>query len=76
MKFRKLVLFTWFAMSVSLGSLLFNLPAERRNSIRELEKISTKIIKEKCSLLFDSKYFAKIHEYIDKLALGGRLVKL
>ncbi len=41
-------------MSVSLGSLIYNLPAERRKSVRELEKISTKIIKEKCSLLFNS----------------------
>ena len=54
MKFRNLVLFTWLAMSVSLGSLLFNLPAERRKCVRELEKISTKIIREKCSLLFNS----------------------
>ena len=39
---------------VSLGSLIFNLPVERRKSVRELEKISTKIVKAKCSLLFNS----------------------
>ena len=54
-KNEKLVLFGWFAMSVvSLGSLLFNLPVERRKSVRELEKVSTKVIKAKCSLLFNS----------------------
>ena len=54
MKSYTLVLFTWFAMSVSLGSLIFSLPADHRKSVRELEKISTKITKEKCSLLFNS----------------------
>lgn len=51
----RLVLFGWFAMSVvSLGSLIFNLPSERRKSVRELEKVSVKLIKERCSLLFNS----------------------
>ncbi len=36
---------------VTLGSLLFDLPAERRKPVRELEKVSIKIIKAKCSLL-------------------------
>ena len=43
------VLFGWFAMSVvSLGSLLFNLPIDRRKSVRDLEKLSTKISKLQC----------------------------
>ena len=51
----KLVLSIWFAMSVvTLGSLLFNLSPERRKSVRELEKVSTKLVKQKCSLLFKS----------------------
>ena len=50
-----LVFYVWFTMSVvTLGTLLFNLPVERRKSVRDLEKISTKIIKTKCSLLFNS----------------------
>ena len=49
------VLFACFTMSmVSLGTLLFELPAERRKPVRELEKVSLKIIKLKCSLLFNS----------------------
>lgn len=61
-KYEKLVLFGWFAMSVvSLGSLLFNLPVERRKSVRELEKVSTKIIKLKCSLLFNSTCLKENH---------------
>ena len=55
MKANQLVLIGWFAMSVvSLGSLIFNLPPERRKSVRELEKVSVKLIKERCSLLFNS----------------------
>ena len=55
MKKSQLVLFGWFAMSVvSLGSLIFNLAPERRKSVRELEKVSIKLIKQKCSLLFNS----------------------
>ena len=54
-KLNSLVLYIWFTMSVvTLGNLLFNLPVERRKSVRDLEKISTKIIKTKCSLLFNS----------------------
>ena len=54
-KLNSLVLYIWFTMSVvTLGTLLFNLPVERRKSVRDLEKISTKIIKTKCSLLFNS----------------------
>ena len=41
-------------MSVNLGSLIFDLPPERRKSVRALEKVSTKLIKQKCSLLFNS----------------------
>ena len=49
------VLFGWFAMSVvSLGSLLYNLPVDRRKSVRDLEKLSTKISKLQCSLLFNN----------------------
>ena len=54
MKKLKLVLLLLFTMSLSFGSLLFNLPAERRKSIRNLEKSSTKLIKTKCSKLFNS----------------------
>ena len=55
MRKSQLVLFGWFVMSVvSLGSLIFNLPSERRKSVRELEKVSAKLIKQKCSLLFNS----------------------
>ena len=49
-----LVLLYCFTMSLSFGSLLFNLPAERRKEVRNLEKISNKIIKTKCSQLFNS----------------------
>ena len=38
-----LVLLYCFTMSLSFGSLLFNLPAERRKEVRNLEKISNKI---------------------------------
>ena len=49
------VLFGWFAMSVvSLGSLLFNLSIDRRKSVRDLEKLSTKLSKLQCSLLFNN----------------------
>ena len=54
MKKRQLVLFGWVIMAVSLGSLIFNLPPERRKSVRELKKVSVKLIKQKCSLLFNS----------------------
>ena len=48
------VLFGWFVMSVvSLGSLLYTLPADRRKSVRDLEKLSTKISKLECSLFFN-----------------------
>ena len=50
-----LVFYPWLAMSVvTLGTLIFNLPVERRRSVRDLEKTSIKIIKTKCSLLFNS----------------------
>ena len=39
---------------VSLGSLLYNLPVDRRKSVRDLEKLSTKISKLQCSLLFNN----------------------
>ena len=54
MRKSQLVLFGWVIMAVSLGSLIFNLPPERRKSVRELEKVSVKLIKQKCSLLFNS----------------------
>ena len=54
MRKSQLVLFGWVVMAVSLGSLIFNLPPERRKSVRELEKVSVKLIKQKCSLLFNS----------------------
>ena len=43
-----------YIMSVSLGTLLFNLPIESRKSVRNLEKVSAKVIRQKCSLLFNS----------------------
>ena len=50
-----LVLFSWFAMSMdSLGSLVYQLPVEQRKSVREVEKLSGKLTKLKCSLLFNS----------------------
>ena len=51
---KQLVLWVWFAMSVNLGSLIFNLQPECRKSVRDLEKVSVKLIKQKCSLLFNS----------------------
>ena len=51
---KQLVLWIWFAMSVNLGSLIFNLQPECRKSVRDLEKVSVKLIKQKCSLLFNS----------------------
>ena len=53
-KDKLLVLFGFTMSVVSLGSLLYNLPVEQRKSVRELEKVSTKVIKSKCSLLFNS----------------------
>ena len=50
-----LVFFSWFNMSMdSLGSLIYQLPVEQRKSVRELEKVSGKLTKLKCSLLFNS----------------------
>ena len=50
-----LVLFSWFAMSMdSLGSLIYQLPVEQRKSVREVEKLSGKLTKLKCSILFNS----------------------
>ena len=45
-----------FLMSVvtSLGSLIHNLPQTQRREVRDLEKVSIKICKQKCSLLFNS----------------------
>ena len=40
-------------MSVEMGSLLHSLPVERRKSVRQLEKVSLKSIKLKCSLFFN-----------------------
>lgn len=68
-----LVLFTWFAMSMdSLGSLIHKLPVEHRKSVRELEKLSGKITKLKCSPLFNSTCLKEdilpIYIYLCKLA--------
>ena len=40
----------------SLGSLIFRLPSERRKSVHEIEKVSAKVTRLKCSSLFNGTY--------------------
>ena len=49
------VVYMLFLMSVvTLGSLIHQLPEERRREVRDFEKVSRKIAKTRCSLLFNS----------------------
>ena len=41
------------SMAQCLGTLIFTLPAEEKKAVRELEKVSIKLAKSDCSLLFN-----------------------
>ena len=41
------------SMAQCLGTLVFPLPAEEKKAVRELEKVSLKLAKSECSLLFN-----------------------
>ena len=41
------------SMAISLGELLYPLPAQQKREVRELEKSSLKLAKSECSLLFN-----------------------
>ena len=42
------------SMAQCLGTLIYSLPAEQKKEVRELEKVSLKLAKSECSLLFNS----------------------
>ena len=41
------------SMAQCLGTLIFPLPAELKREVRELEKVSLKLAKSECSVLFN-----------------------
>ena len=48
-----LYLILFGSMAISLGELLYPLPAQQKRDVRELEKFSLKLAKSECSLLFN-----------------------
>ena len=48
-----LYLILFGSMAISLGELLYPLPAQQKREVRELEKCSLKLAKSECSLLFN-----------------------
>ena len=54
-RWNKFPLFSFSIMSmVTLGSLIHPLPPEQKKAIRDLEKVSMKLCKSECSVLFNS----------------------
>ena len=42
------------SVAIDLGTLIHNLPPERKREVRDLEKVSIRRCKTECSLLFNS----------------------